>query len=126
MPYFSPAQPRQLFHHPALILPRQTLHPRTRPAAAKAASQRFFYYLTRGGWDDPNCARPAKAGSSGLSRLSGLSGWSDWTFTQMNQNDQKDHPTRQTRQTSFGSPFGAGNPYGSSSPTNPHDRVLRI
>jgi len=28
---FSPAQPRQLLHPPALSLPRQPLRPRTRP-----------------------------------------------------------------------------------------------
>ena len=61
-----------------------------------AARPHANYRVTRGGWDDPNYARPTGAGSSGLSRLSGWSGWSDRTFIQKNQADQKDQPTRQT------------------------------
>ena len=53
-PDFSPARPRQLFHPPALSLPRQPLHPETRRSAGKAAAS---YHVLRGGWDDPNCAR---------------------------------------------------------------------
>jgi len=36
---FSPARPRQLFHPPALSLPRQPLHPRTRlfPCGVRAS-----------------------------------------------------------------------------------------
>ncbi len=53
-PDFSPAQPRRLFHPPALSLPRQPLHPGTRLVPGKAAAN---YHFIRGGWDDPNCAQ---------------------------------------------------------------------
>ena len=53
-PDFSPTRPRQLFHPPALSLPRQPLHPWTRRSAGKAAAS---YHVLRGGWDNPNCAR---------------------------------------------------------------------
>jgi hypothetical protein len=53
-PDFSPAQPRRLFHPPALNLPRQTLCPGTHLVPSKAAASCHFI---RGGWDDPNCAR---------------------------------------------------------------------
>ena len=38
---FSPAQPRQLLHPPALSLPRQPLRPGTRRSAGKAAAPRL-------------------------------------------------------------------------------------
>ncbi len=46
---------RQLLHPPALSLPRQPLCPRTRLVPCTAAMN---YRFLRGGWDDPNCARP--------------------------------------------------------------------
>ena len=59
-PDFSPAQPWQLFHPPALSLPRQPLRPGMRLIPCKAAAS---YHFIRGGWNDPNCAhystRPA-------------------------------------------------------------------
>jgi hypothetical protein len=47
-PRFSPAQPRRLFHPPALSLPRQPLHPRTRLVPSKAAAS--YHLFLRGGW----------------------------------------------------------------------------
>jgi hypothetical protein len=58
---FSPTQPRRLLHPPALSLPRQPLRPGTHLNPSKAAAN---YHFIRGGWDDPNCARPTRAFSS--------------------------------------------------------------
>ena len=57
-PAFSAAQSRRLLHPPALSLPRQPIRPGTRLFPNKAAAN---YRLPRGGWDDPNCARPTRA-----------------------------------------------------------------
>jgi hypothetical protein len=53
--------PWRLFHPPTLRLPRQPLYPGPRLSAGKAAAN---YRLIRGGWDDPNCARPPSTASS--------------------------------------------------------------
>jgi len=52
---------QRLLHPPALGLPRQPLRPRTRFSTGKAAAN---YRFLRGGWDDPNCARPPSTASS--------------------------------------------------------------
>src|SRR5438552_4298239 len=55
---FSPAQPWRLLHPPALSLSRQPFRPRTCLVPGKAAASHHFI---RGGWNDPNCARPTRA-----------------------------------------------------------------
>ena len=53
---FSPAQPRRA---------------KTRRSAGKAAASAHLLSLRRGGWDDPNCARPTRAFSSRALRVQG-------------------------------------------------------
>jgi len=40
---------------------RPTLVRQDAPNPNKAAGERSFSTLPRGGWDDPNCARPTRA-----------------------------------------------------------------
>lgn len=66
-------------------------------------------------------ANPAR-----LSGLSGLFGFSGGFADPANKIDGQTRKTRQTKLTSFISPCGAGNPYRSSSATNPYGLSLRI